>query len=245
MSTVIATTVKTDDTTDTLTLGGTSDSVVIAGNDLQTNVLQDAGGNNIFVSDGAGTITSQSAGFAGVTKKILEQTASSSANIAFTSDIDSTYDVYFFRFINIRPATDDVKFEVNMSIDGGANYNVTKTTTFFHVYNNQANNDDALSYHTASDLAQGTGYQRITSYSIGNDANHGGSGRMYLYGPSSTVATKHFISDFQYKDEGDYTFRGFMAGYCNTTSAVNAVNFKMSSGNITSGKIALYGISKS
>jgi hypothetical protein len=35
----------------------------------------------------------------------------------------------------------------------------------------------------------------------------------------------------------------YMAGYANTTSAINAIQFKMSSGNIDSGTIKLYGVS--
>ena len=35
----------------------------------------------------------------------------------------------------------------------------------------------------------------------------------------------------------------FMAGYANTTSAVDAVQFKFSSGNIDAGTIKMYGVS--
>ncbi len=42
----------------------------------------------------------------------------------------------------------------------------------------------------------------------------------------------------------NYTFDCYTGGYCNTTSAVNAVDFKMSSGNFD-GIIKMYGISKS
>ena len=62
---------------------------------------------------------------------ISEQTASSSATISFTSGIDSTYDSYVFKFINIHPALNSVQFLFNGSTDGGSNYNVTKTTTNF------------------------------------------------------------------------------------------------------------------
>ena len=58
-------------------------------------------------------------------------TASSSATLSITSGLDSTYDVYCFKFINLHPATDNVNFQFNMSTDTGSNYNVTKTTTAF------------------------------------------------------------------------------------------------------------------
>jgi hypothetical protein len=37
----------------------------------------------------------------------------------------------------------------------------------------------------------------------------------------------------------------FVSGYANTTSAVNGIQFSMSSGNIDSGTIKLYGIKDS
>ena len=62
---------------------------------------------------------------------ISTQTASSSATLSFTSGIDSTYKEYVFKFYNIHPATNNAKFTFSLSIDGGSNYNVTKTTTMF------------------------------------------------------------------------------------------------------------------
>jgi hypothetical protein len=69
---------------------------------------------------------------------ISSQTASASASISFTSGIDSTYKAYKFVFSNIHPATDDVGLEFNLSTDGGSNYNVTKTTTFFRAEHYEA-----------------------------------------------------------------------------------------------------------
>ena len=93
------------------------------------------------------------------------QTASASATISFTTGLDSTYDEYIFKFINIHPATDNVKFEFNMSTDSGSNYNVTKTTTFFRAYHDEAGTSTSLSYNTSADLAQSTSYQSLISIS--------------------------------------------------------------------------------
>ena len=131
MSNIVTDKIKPDEASaDKLTIGGTGDSVVIL-DSLNLNTLQDAGGNNIFVSNGSGTITSKNSGVSGALNLISTQTASGSAGIAFTSNFDSTYDVYCFKFIDINPATDDVYFQFNASTDGGSNYNVTKTTSFF------------------------------------------------------------------------------------------------------------------
>ena len=70
-----------------------------------------------------------------------------------------------------------------------------------------------------------------------------GSGSLTIYNPSSSVFVKHFIANGNTYYGGDYSFNDFTAGYGNTTSAVDAVQFKMSSGNIDSGVIKLYGVS--
>ena len=244
MSTVIATSVLPDSTAnDTLTIGGTGDSVVISGDSLNSNSLQDTGGNIIYTADGAGKITAQ--GIPGAMTLLLSQSASSSDNISFTTQFTSTYDVYLFKFIAVRPGTNDVKFQFNLSTNGGASYNhVEKTSTYWNAFFSESATDATLAYHAASDLAQGTGYQRLTSYGIVNQADGGGSGDLYLFGPSSTIFVKQWYSTFQYMADG-YTLEGFSAGYGNTTSAVDAVNFQMSSGNIATGTISLYGINKS
>ena len=178
----------------------------------------------------------------GALNLISTQTASSSSTISFTSGIDSTYDEYVFRFYDIHPATNSVNFYVNFSIDSGSNYNVAKTTTWFYAYHNESGDTSSLEYNTGLDLAQGTGNQPIME-NIGNDNDQSSSGFLTLYNPSSTTFVKHFTAQTADIIHADYTENTFIAGYCNTTSAINAVQFVMESGNIDSGTIKLYGIS--
>ena len=180
---------------------------------------------------------------------IKEQTASSSATISFghgTSDVvlDSTYPIYLFKFINIHGATDNTDFAFNMSIDSGSNYNVAKTSSYFQAVHNEGGSATSLGYSTGSDLAQGTGFQDICN-NAGADNDQASSGELYLFNPSSTTYVKHFMSDMQFSEYDNYSARDFCGGYGNTTSAVNAVQFKMDSGNIDSGTIKLYGIKDS
>ena len=172
------------------------------------------------------------------------QTASSSATISFTTGLDSTYDEYIFKFINIRPATDAVWFQFNLSTDSGSNYNVTKTTTFFNAYHDEADTATTLSYQTAQDLAQSTSDQRI-SYDLGNGSDECCSGSLQLFNPSSTTYVKHFISNVNDYFYLNFSINDYMAGYANTTSAINAIRFQMSSGNIADGIIKMYGVKKS
>ena len=161
---------------------------------------------------------------------------------SFTSGIDSTYDTYLFKYINLHPASDGVGISFNLSVDGGSNYNVTKTTTFFESQHSEGGSG-SLSYQTGLDIAQGTGYQQICQY-IGTDNDQSGSGELYLFSPSSTTFVKHFIARGNAYFANDKTCDNFSAGYGNTTSAVNAIDFKFTSGNIDSGVIKMYGITK-
>ena len=180
---------------------------------------------------------------------IKKLTASSSSTLSFvngSSDVvlDSTYKEYLFTFKNIHPSASSENFTFNMSADSGSNYNVTKTTTNFEAYHNEAGNDSSLNYSASGDLAQGTGTQHLTGQSanIGADNDQSAAGTLHLFNPSSTTFVKHFISRFNQNEERDYSWQRFVAGYCNTTSAVDAVQFSMSSGTIASGDICLYGI---
>ncbi len=173
---------------------------------------------------------------------ISEQTASGSATIDFTSGIDSTYDSYVFKFINIHPATDNVLLQFNMSTDGGSNYNVTKTSAYFSAYHNEAGNSTGLGYVTAHDLAQSTSNQTLIA-EIGNDNDQSVSSYLQIFNPSSTTFVKHFISSSTVSAYHEYMVNSYVAGYGNTTSSINAVRFQMSSGNIDSGVIKLYGVS--
>ena len=176
---------------------------------------------------------------------IKKQTASSSATISFvdgTSDVvlDNTYKEYLFTFNNIHPATDNASFSVNFSTDGGSNYNVTKTTNYFRAIHWE-NNTTAFGYDTGGDLAQSTDFQNIITV-IGADNDQSGVGYMHLFNPSDTTFVKHFIVNAQKAHYLDISVNEFYTGYANTTSAIDAVQFKMSSGNIDAGDICLYGI---
>ena len=146
-----------------------------------------------------------------------------------------------FRFINIHPATDSADFTFNMSADTGSNYNVTKTTTYFDAIHAENGTDSSVNYNASRDMAQSTAFQ-IIARECGNGNDESTSGELYLFSPSSTTFLKHFIANTQFYYSGNYSMNGFGAGYGNTTSAVDAVQFKMSSGNIDSGTIKLYGI---
>jgi hypothetical protein len=171
---------------------------------------------------------------------ISSQTASNSASLSFTSGLTSTYKAYKFVFSSIHPRTDGAIFEFNLSTDSGSNYNVTKTSTFFRAIHNEADSSAQLSYNSALDLAQETTFQGMVE-DIGNGADEANSGTLLLFNPSSTTYVKHYISNLNAYQLNNASIQHFIAGYGNTTSAINAIRFQMSSGNMD-GTIYLYGI---
>ena len=197
---------------------------------------------NFANNNSLSAITTQPSGLSGGAMTLLStQTASGSSTISFTSGIDSTYDEYVFKFYDIHPATDNKSLTFQTSTNGGSSYGVTLTSTFFYAYHKEDNSAAALSYDDSSDLAQSTSFQAIMNLEYDNDQS--GAGTLTIFNPSSTTFVKHYMSNTQYYEDGDRSFNTYTAGYFNTTSAINAVQFKMASGNIDSGVIKLYGIS--
>ena len=176
---------------------------------------------------------------------IKKLTASSSATLSFVDGsssvvLDNTYKEYLFTYNNIHPATDNASFTFQASTDSGSNYNTTLTTILFQAYHSEAGSG-GLGYNTSNDQAQATGFQVICQ-GIGNGNDECGSGYLHLFNPSSTTFVKHFMargSNYFYQD---FAEDEISAGYFNTTSAIDAIQFKMSSGNIDAGDICLYGI---
>jgi hypothetical protein len=172
---------------------------------------------------------------------ISSQTASASASLSFTTGINSTYKAYKFVFSSMHPATDGADFSFNLSTDSGSNYNVTKTSTHFQAYHLENGTESGIFYQTSVDLAQSTAFQALSN-ALGNDNDQSTSGTLTIFNPASTVYIKHFMSTMNNTQSSDYQTNYFIAGYGNTTSAVNAIQFKFSSGNIDAGTIYLYGI---
>ena len=189
-------------------------------------------------------ITALPSAVSGGAMTLLEtQTASSSATIDFTSGIDSTYDEYIFKFIDVHPSADGAQLTVNFR-DGSTAYDATKTTTYFFAYHEEDDASTSLGYNTSYDLAQSTAAQPLT-HNLDNDNDASLSGYMHLFDPSSTTFVKHFLSRVSLMGHGDPRFSAerSASGYCNVTAAIDGVQFAMSSGNIDSGVIKMYGVS--
>ena len=167
---------------------------------------------------------------------------SNAATASITSGIDSTYGEYIFRFYNMNPATDVQDFRWQGSTDGGSNYDVTSTSSFFRARHQENDTQAVLSYVEGSDVAQATSFLFLTEQTqAGNGADEHFAGELHLFNPASTTYVKHYYTktiQLTYDDRANNSFSG---GYFNTTSAINAVQFKCSSGNFD-GTIKMWGV---
>lgn len=170
--------------------------------------------------------------------QLVEQhTASSSATLDFTTGITSAFDEYEIHFINVIPASNAVSMGLQCSTDGGANYDATNGRypspgSFWYAAAGQTFSNASTTYFTIV-------------INLSNDAAHGLSGVYRITNPLSTTYKKLIVGTHVNYDSGLSAVIGWnRMGEYNQAVAVNAIRFLMSSGNIASGTIRIYGVSK-
>ena len=198
---------------------------------------------NFCNNNSLSAITSIPASITGGSLNLIStQTASDSSTLSFTSGIDSTYKEYVFKFINIHPGSAQY-FQFQGSTDGGSNYNTTITSTAFDAYHFESGSATGLRYGSSGDLAESTSFQSLYYVTPNTDNDASASGLLHLFDPSNTTFVKQFFSTMSIMTDNPAADQYFVGGKFNTTSAINAVQFKLASGNIGSGVIKLYGVS--
>ena len=171
---------------------------------------------------------------------LSSQTASGDASITFSSGIDSTYGEYIFKWYNFNPGTDNSHLTFQANAAGASGYDETITSTFFQAVHDEADSSATLSYTTANDQAQGTADQKLL-YGTGNGADESAAGELHLFNPSSTTYAKHFTARCQNGDGSNNCVDHFIAGYFNTTTAIDDIQFKVSAG-VFDGVIKMWGV---
>ena len=162
------------------------------------------------------------------------------ATVSFTSSIDSTYKLYIFKFYDINPATDAAHFGFQGNASDSTGYDETITSTYFFNSHDEGDSAVDLDYHATHDLAQATTFQPL-AHNVGNGADESCAGTLWLFNPSNTTYMKHFYSRFNTYFNSNYAFQTLMGGYFNTTTAIDDIQFKFSSGNMD-GVIKMYGV---
>jgi len=171
---------------------------------------------------------------------ITTNTSSNAASSSFTSSIDSTYKLFIFKFFDVNPATDAAYFQFQGSTDTGSSYGVTKTTTWLGYQHGEAGDSAQLVYEVEQDLAQATTAQML-SRQTGNESDECCAGTLWLFNPSNTTYVKHFYATTNNLYHTPYFLGGRIGGYFNTTSAIDAMQFTMSTGNMDA-VIKMYGV---
>ena len=171
-------------------------------------------------------------------KLLNTSTASGASSVSFT-DLTG-YKIFKFVFVDVNPATDTQKLTFQTSTNGGSSYGVTVTSTSFRATHDEADSSAEIIYDSGNDLAQSTSFNPLSG-TIGNGADECAAGELFLYSPASTTYVKHWMSNFNLYEASNATVHQLNAGYFNTTSAINAIQFKMGSGNFD-GVIKQYGL---
>ena len=226
-----------------LTVGESGQNTVLPGNDLRANVVQDAGGNAIFTSNGSGTLSGVNSGFGSAMPLVRTETVSSAiAAVDFGSTyITSTYNHYVVRYYYVRPVTDNVYLSINFSGDGGSSF-MQKTTTLFQAMHNDADSVTQLDDEASRELHQGTAAQWLNT-GVGNTTTENCAGEVHIYIPTSTTLEQSFFSKSQERTSNDYSRISYVSGTMQGIgTAINFVRFAFSSGNIAAGKFKLFGM---
>jgi len=218
----------------TLTLGASGDTITVSSDSIKANTFKDAGGNTLFTSDGAGTLSSVNSALVPTGPILIStSTASGVSSVDITSGIDSTYDEYMFVFSNMGPATEGSKFQfqVNATDDAGGDFDTSliTSTTFVSYSFEHAEQSISYGYHDGRDLAQSANFQTIAN-AITDDADSAASGYLNLYSPSSTTYVKHFTARFStvaHHPDSNMHSSFWVAGYINDTTAIDEIRFKM------------------
>ena len=169
-------------------------------------------------------------------------TVSSDSTISFTSGIDSTYKKYIFRF-QIHVANDEDNLLWQASTNSGGAYGISTTNTYFRGRHEEDDGSAVFDINANADLSSSTNGISL-GRSIGNDNDQVINGYICLYDPSNSSQIKHYSTVCSLSTGGsdNPAYNTYCGGYLNTTSAVDAVRFTMTNGNLDSGIIQLYGV---
>ena len=171
-------------------------------------------------------------------------TVTNAGNITFDGSLatgfSSTYKEFIFKLIDIHPAATGADYTFQVDTSGNTNYNQTITSSHFRAFHNEAGNTTSLAYSASHDLAQSTSAQ-ILFNGVGAENDESCAGTLHIFNPTSTTFVKHFMFSGTQYQQSDYNITHYVAGYVNTTTALDKITFFFSSGN-QAGTIKMYGV---
>ena len=196
------------------TMAANSDGLVSSQKAIVTYVTANAGGSGWVFLDSA--------------------TASSSATLDFTSSIDSTYYMYAFVLENIVPASNSTLY-IRTSTDAGSSWD-------------SGASDYSFAYVGYSGSVSGSGggaeSQISTGQTIGNASTESASGIVYLQSPSNSSTFTQLTFLLSGLVSGGVGISRAGGGTRKSAADVTGIRFLMSTGNISTGTIKMYGCCK-
>lgn len=163
------------------------------------------------------------------------KTASNSATISFTTGISTNFSVYFIKIRNMVVASDTANILMLFSTNGGSSY---LSSNYDWGYVNGGSNPFTSGVNGAADSKSQIG--NFLSNTSSNACN--GDIKFFNLADSTNIKTYFFYSNSINSGNNDFYFVG--GGRNSGTTAINAIRFQASTGNITSGTFYLYGVTE-
>lgn len=164
---------------------------------------------------------------------ISSAVAATSAALTFTG-LDSAYREYEFRFDSLLPSTSGVTLIVEVSDDGGSSWKTTNYLSATQFINSSG---------STGLVGNSSNIQLSSTGDIPNTSGYGAGGALTLLNPADTTHRKIMRWQVGYYNGIPGFWSGHGGGIWNGgNTAINAIRFRFSSGNIASGTITMYGI---
>ena len=175
--------------------------------------------------------------------KLLDTNSGSQTTSVFDSGIDSTYKLYIFKFLDINADTDTENFTFQANATDSTGYDRDMIATYFMAEHYEDNSGTpTVVYKQNLDQSTGSGAFQPLAQGLGSGADESCAGTMWLFNPSNTTYVKHFYSTFTNNNYANLMIQSFVSGFINDSTAIDDIQFKMSSGNFD-GTIKMYGVS--
>lgn len=224
--------------TGTLALGSADSVLTLDGTSISGTLIKD---EDDLTSDSATHLATQQsikayvdAQSSGGLVLVGSATASNDATIDFTG-LSSTYQAYLLVASNVVPATDSVNTYIRLGTGAGPTY-LTGASSYSWAY--------GYAGHDSTDGGVGDNTSDIIrlSATAGNATGEAFSFSLWLYDPSDTSTYKGVSGTSVRLNQNAQLYTTHFGGVARTTSAVTAIRFFFSSGNVSTGEFRLYGV---
>lgn len=214
----------------------TSNSVILGNGSsaLNGNLVAPSTSGNVLTSNG--TTWQSTAPSAGSYILLSTQTAATSATLDFNSIITSAYDEYVFLIKDLISASGGCDFAMLSSVNNGSTYQ----SAYDYCNNGYAALGTSTSFTFRAAANDSSMVLNLATNDIGTTGANSISGEIRYYNPNSTARIKAAKGWISYNGAGAKTSNHESTNQA--TTAVNAIRFKYTAGNITSGKIYCYGV---